>query len=72
MAHEGGGGLEPRMSEKRDVSLVIKPHIEGLDDVEGALGEAMAHIMAAQNLIESARAATLTVTALAELDETTD
>lgn len=60
------------MSEKRGVSHTIKLHVEGLHDVEGTLREAMAHIMAAQNLIEKVKAATLTITAAAELDETTD
>ena len=60
------------MSVEKLANLVIKPRIEGLDEVESTLNEVMEHVMAALGGLESARAATVTVTALAELDETTD
>ena len=52
--------------------LTIRPSIEGLEEVESTLSEVMAHVMAALDGIERARAATLTVTALAEAGEPND
>lgn len=64
--------MEPPMSEEKVARILVKPTIEGLDEVEGALDEAMKHVMAAQNALDAARAKTLTVTALAEIEEPTD
>ena len=60
------------MSEEKVARILVKPTIEGLDEVEGALDEAMKHVMAAQNALDAARAKTLTVKALAEIEEPTD
>ena len=60
------------MSKEKVARILVKPTIEGLDEVEGALDEAMKHVMAAQNALDAARAKTLTVTALAEIEEPTD
>lgn len=60
------------MSEEKVARILVKPTIEGLDEVEDALDEAMKHVMAAQNALDAARAKTLTVTALAEIEEPTD
>lgn len=57
---------------ERKVVLTIKPSIDGLEEVESTLKEVMAHVMAALDGIERARAATLTVTALAEAGEPTE
>ena len=57
---------------ERKVVLTIRPSIDGLEEVESTLGEVMAHVMAALDGIERARAMTLTVTALAEDDEPTE
>lgn len=57
---------------EREVVLTIKPSIDGLEEVESTLKGVMAHVMAALDGIERARAATLTVTALAEAGEPTE
>ena len=57
---------------EREVVLTIRPSIDGLEEVESTLREVMAHVMAALDGLERARAATLTVTALAEAGEPTE